>query len=586
MGEIGDEVQLLSLLSATLERTGKEDIQSVEILENKDLPKEPPCRHRQGVFDGLQNVTQVCYCTTGGSTKKTGMRYSHLLQIMAYGRPTDMYDPYGQNMFIFGEAGTGKSWLIKELQKKSTDILYAAPSGIAALNIQGLTLHSLFCLQQVTPQPPSFDTPLNEHKERLLQKAHTLLIDEISMVSCDLLDKVDIVLRKVRQNETPFGGIRMIFVGDIFQLHPFITSEQLPLMKKLYPDNGNHFNFYNSKVFSYFYKCKLFSKDALELSVYYLTHNYRHCEDPLFGQALSTIRANRPTKEDLELINHQVLGKAEFEQFSSSDSCVLLTTTNEIADYINNQRMEELPDTKYRSYAAFNISPLPEKWRYPMKDVLSIKVGMKIMFVMNDSQINGRRWVNGTAGRVIGKTFNQDQELISVTVVIDSDSNEKKYEVTRESYNIYEAFYNPKTDTVESRFAGTVVQFPFAAGWAITIHKSQSLTLAKAGIALGARAFAEGQVYVALSRVKARNDFFLNRPIRRDDIKVSSETMRFYQEFLYHKTMFVFDENEILPTSQEMVQRMFWRDSRAEKAAHYEKYREEYRRRHPDTGGS
>jgi ATP-dependent exoDNAse (exonuclease V) alpha subunit len=224
-------------------------------------------------------------------------------------------------------------------------------------------------------------------------------------------------------------------------------------------------------------------------------------------------------------------------------NCVRLTTTNKIADYINKQKMEELPDMEYLSILKTTIFHQTETVRSPMKDELFIKEGMKMMFVMNDSQINGRRWVNGTIGRVVRKSFNEDKKLISVAVkVINRVSmDDKVYEVTRESYDIYEPFYNQDTDTIESRCIAKVEQFPFIPAWAITIHKSQSLTLDEIGIELGARAFAEGQVYVALSRVRARYGFFLNRPIVREDIKVSPETIRFYQESILPSKIDVFD---------------------------------------------
>jgi hypothetical protein len=415
-----------------------------------------------------------------------------------------------ENLFIHGPAGYGKSHLIKEYKKKLKSTLFAAPSGIAALNIQGITLHSLFCLKPVSPQPGYYENNLNENRITLLKKAVTLLIDEISMVSADLLDKIDIILRTVRKNESPFGDMRIIMVGDIFQLQSFQNNDtSLKLLKKLYPDKDS-FQFYNSNVFN--------NPEFLEnLKVYHLSHDFRHENDPRFSDLLSLIRINKAETQDLEKINARVT--------CEKVDCLRLTTKNSIAEYINSfelRRLDDKLDVSVLKMELFDASETILPSMYPVHDELLIKIGMKIIFVMNDSETNGKRWVNGTRGTVTGKWYNNDElELVRVSI---ENREGKPFDVKKEWFGIYVPRYDEKESKIISSHIASVCQFPFIAAWAITIHRSQSLTLDKAMLELGADVFAAGQLYVGLSRVKRLEDLYLNRPIHKSDIKLLPET--------------------------------------------------------------
>jgi hypothetical protein len=414
-----------------------------------------------------------------------------------------------EDLLIHGPGGHGKSFLINRLRKEAVKILFTAPSGIAAMNIRGVTIHSLFCLKPVIPQPQKYDNPLLKNRISLLEGCRALLIDEISMVSCDLLDKIDMILRTVRNNDSPFGGMRIIMVGDILQLQPFVPDKKsLSLMRKLYPEQDD-FAFYHSKVFK-----DLIIKD--DLKIYNLTYDFRHENDPVFYHILTSIRTNKISEEGLKIINTRVI--------NSPDNCIHLATTKQIANFLNDKEMDVLPDKADISELKLEIYCPDEHIKgsmYPMQDELSIKTGMKIMFVMNDSSFKGNRWVNGTRGKVIGKKYSNN-ELEAVDVSIETKTGNKYHTVTKERYDIYIPTYNKGQGKIDSLKIASVYQFPFIAAWAITIHRSQSLTIdSDIMLELGAKVFAEGQLYVGLSRVRNRGNLFLNRPITKNDILVS-----------------------------------------------------------------
>jgi ATP-dependent exoDNAse (exonuclease V) alpha subunit len=439
------------------------------------------------------------------------LTYEDLLYEMCHG-----LDP----LFIHGGAGYGKSYLINEMRKVCSGALFTAPSGIAALNIQGLTLHSLFGLKPVTPLP-SYNE-INKNKKALFVKAGTLLIDEISMVNCDLLDKIDNIFRETRKNDKPFGGMRIIMVGDIFQLQPIIKKESLRLLRKIYPETET-FTFFNSKVFK--------NEDFLDsLKIVNLEYDYRHEKDKDFSQLLSSIRKGKYSTDILEKINNRVS--------NTNFNGIRLTTTNAIADFLNKKEMDKLPDkidVSKIEIELFQFNTYLQNDMYPMADELQIKTDMKIMFILNDSIANGKRWVNGTSGIITKKLFNYKNELETLIVSV----NENNYKVHKEWYDIYIPYYNEKENIIDYNKIASVLQFPLIAAWAITIHKSQSLTLDSVMLDLGADVFADGQLYVGISRVKYLDHLFINRPVEKKDIKVSSDIIRFYQDFILSKAYHV-----------------------------------------------
>jgi hypothetical protein len=446
-----------------------------------------------------------------------------------------------KNFLIIGPAGYGKSYLINRIQEgeipdfgipkedfeafRLSNVLYAAPSGIAARNINGVTLHSLFKMLPVTPQPQYIDVPITGERAALLKNARHLVIDEISMVSCDILDKIDLILKTVRNDNEPFGGIRLIMIGDPFQLQPVPQKDKRTkkIMKMLYPGIETY-TFYNSRIF----QDETFQSS---LKIYNLEYDFRHENDKKYGAILSSIRIGIFSDMAANYINSRV---------DPNDDDVVdirLVPTNRLAKFYNDLELKKLPDEEDVSeieIKMFNteIHLMPDM--YPLEQIITLKTGMKIIFVMNDKN---KRWVNGTRGVITKKTYNAGRlETVFVS------AGDEEYEVGREWYDIYYPFYNKKEHKIIPKKIASVYQFPFLAGWAITIHRSQSLTLNKGRLQLGHRLFAEGQLYVALSRVKNIEDITINRLIDKSDITVLPETIRFYNEYLLPKSRSVIKE--------------------------------------------
>jgi len=432
---------------------------------------------------------------------------------------------YGtEYLFITGKAGTGKSTLIREYYKatrKKTVIL--SPTGIAALNAGGQTIHSFFRFPtQFIRDDPNIIKNLN--LKELYRNCDEFIIDEISMVRADLLDGIDIFLRKNGRNrELPFGGARMIFVGDPFQLPPVTKPPEKELFTK--PPYG-----ISKDKEPYFFKSKAYQTIQKDLKIIELSEPQRQ-QDKDFLQALDLIRTGKASYSDLTLLNQNV--QPDYTT-SLNDGIITLTPTNARARKINEDCLNEINSALHTYNAKFTGDFLNLKRKQtaddddndlPANKTLYLKKGARVMFLKNDS--SGKRWVNGTTGTVTecGDTW--------VKVRIDGNANE--YYVEPATWERLKYEWDRETGTIKTDVIGTMTQIPLRLAWAVTIHKSQGLTFERQYIDFSSAPFAHGQVYVALSRCKSLEGLYLSREIGSNDNLVDSEITEFYNQIIERK---------------------------------------------------
>jgi hypothetical protein len=414
-----------------------------------------------------------------------------------------------RNQLIIGPAGCGKSHLIKQMQSMRDDIIAVAPSGIAALNIGGSTIQSYFGITPYTYTTNKKTIRINNRQKiEDILRCKILLIDEISMIRCEILDIVDCKLRHIRKNPLPFGGLKLLFIGDPFQMEPVVQCFEKRHLEKYYPENKGDYNFYNARV--------LIANNFFNISfdIFRLDHDYRHKDDPVFRDMLAEIRLGKISVKNLNLLNSRYKEPPFFEE-----GCQYLTKTHAQAKIINDWFTGRLKGKKHLSRSEFvrHIADSGHDMPHikcPFQDELRLGENMKIMFVKNDLYITGHRWVNGTMGTI--KRVNVTP-MSNIIASVDVDINGKTIRVEREPHII-----RCPGDAGEETFdAATVTQFPFIPSWAITIDKSQGLTLDKIALDLE-RGNRPNQIYVALSRARKLEDVILaGRKLRASDIHCS-----------------------------------------------------------------
>ena len=424
----------------------------------------------------------------------------------------DFVQSTGTNIFLTGKAGTGKTTFLKNLhQATAKRLIITAPTGVAAINAGGVTLHSFFQLPfgPFVPGSEAYEQRnrrqfrFSKEKKNIIQSLDLLVIDEISMVRADLLDSIDSVLRRHRRNNQPFGGVQLLMIGDLHQLSPVARQNEWHLLQQHYPS-------------VYF-----FSSHALEqteLITIELKHIYRQ-SDSHFIDILNRVRENRLDQAALASLNARV--NSHFTP-NEDDGYITLTTHNRSADTINHSRLQALPGKTFRFEADIS-GDFPEKI-YPTQSTLVLKEGAQVMFIRNDSSPD-KLYYNGKIGRI--------SKISRGSIRVICEENDKPIVVEPISWENIKYSLNDESKEIEEKTIGSFEQFPLKLAWAITIHKSQGLTFNRA-IIDAADAFTHGQVYVALSRCKTLEGIVLSSPITSGGVSTDDEVLQFDRNSLEH----------------------------------------------------
>lgn len=410
----------------------------------------------------------------------------------------DQVEKAHKSIFITGRAGTGKSTLLqlfRNTTRKKCVVL--APTGIAALNVKGQTIHSFFGFP---PRPLSKRDIKKRRNSRLYKNLEVLIIDEISMVRADMLDNIDYFLRINRNINLPFGDVQVVFFGDLFQLPPVVSTE---VEKQMFKTQYDSPYFFSAKVF------EEFEMEQLELRKVYRQEG-RH-----FLRLLDAIRLNQADYDDLEDLNerHQ-------PNFSPEEFYITLSARNAKVNSINDKALKDIPfdEEVYLASVTGDFNPR----LFPTDAALKLKLNAQVMFIKNDPD---KRFVNGT----IGKITKLENDKISVEV---EESGEKQLIVVeRFEWEIlrYEAS-KEDLNKIETKVAGTFKQFPLRLAWAVTIHKAQGKTFDKVIIDLGRGAFEHGQTYVALSRCRTLEGIVLRQRLKGNDVMVDERVVDYYEK--------------------------------------------------------
>ena len=405
-----------------------------------------------------------------------------------------------QFIFLTGAAGTGKTTLLERVKNQlSLKKMVVAPTGIAALNIGGTTINSAFRI--------GFDTipVITKSKDprfvKLLRNLELLIIDEVSMVRAPMLDAISQSLQIHRNSEEPFGGVHVLACGDLFQLPPIIKESEERIIYEKY----DSVYFFDSHSF----------KEMKAINFFELTESFRQEEDQKFCELLNNIRIGKDLEPTISQINSNC-----FDPTLESDFYMTLTSRKKRAEELNEYKLghiegqEEVIKSKESGDLNENDLPAPRE--------LKIKVGANVMFIKNDPE---GRWVNGTLGTV-SECLDKKKKHIKIKI------NNKTHKVEREEWNKVRFTYDDDSDEVLEDVISSFKQFPIKLGWAVTIHKSQGLTLESCSVDLGSGAFATGQAYVALSRCKNLNSLHLQRELKVSDALVDPDIIDFHKLYL------------------------------------------------------
>lgn len=411
----------------------------------------------------------------------------------------DQLDHSDQHFFITGKAGTGKSTLL-QLFRKTTHkkVVVLSPTGISALNIQGQTIHSFF---QFPPKLlVSQELSISKRLVSLLRAIEVIIIDEVSMVRADVMDAIDYSLRLHRKSTKPFGGVQMIFFGDLFQLPPVVSSME----EKQY--------FRSTYTSQYFFAAHVFNRERAQMIE--LTQVYRQKERN-FIRLLDAIRTMQFDYDDLDTINERYLPDEKIEE-----PYLTLCSINALANQINAQRLASLDYPSHFYYA--DIKRDFNEKLFPTEVKLELKKNAQVVLLRNDPE---KKFVNGTLGTI---TDLSDERII--VRIQKEDGTTDDIDLPRMTWeNLRYKFSTEKEGHIESDVIGTFTQYPIRLAWAVTIHKSQGKTYDRVAIDLGRGAFEHGQSYVALSRCRKLNGVYLKKPLTPRDIMVDETVVEFYE---------------------------------------------------------
>ncbi len=422
-------------------------------------------------------------------------------------RVYDLVENTRDNVFVTGKAGTGKSTFLQYFcrnTKKKNVVL--APTGVAAINVGGQTIHSFFNFKPDTTVDMVSEIRLSRNKQKILQEVEVIIIDEISMVRADLLDCIDAALRLHGGNsKKACAGIQMIFIGDLFQLPPVVRTKEQSIFQSVYQS-------------PYFFEAKVFRELAMQFVE--LDQNYRQ-QDQAFLEVLNKIRNNSINTEELRFLNSRYDPQLKS---AAKDFYIYLTTTNELADNINDARLQAIDEESFRFEG--EIAGDFEQKNLPTRQDLELKVGAQVMLLNNDQ---ARRWINGSIGKVIAVDEHDGAET-TIRVEL-TDGN--RVDVGLFTWELFQFFYDEETQKIDTELIGSFRQYPLKLAWAVTIHKSQGKTFDKVIIDLGRGTFSHGQTYVALSRCTSLEGILLKRPISKRDIILDSRVQDFIQNYQY-----------------------------------------------------
>ena len=408
-------------------------------------------------------------------------------------------------LFVTGRAGTGKTTLLRYVAESSQkNTVVVSPTGIAAINAGGVTIHSFFKL----PFAPFIPSVIEAKKliagqkmraefRSVIRSVDMIIIDEVSMLRADILDAIDVVLRHYRNSKFPFGGVQMVFFGDMYQLPPVCVNDEWFILKDYYTT-------------PYFFSAKVFEKQ--EIVCLELDKIFRQ-RDADFVEILNQVRNNNISKENFNRLNDRY--NPDFDLENNQDF-VVLTTHNAVSDDINESRLIDI-DSKTFIFDAAIKGDFPE-YLYPVEQQIVLKKGARVMFTANDHINPERLYYNGKMGTVV--------ELEDNNVYVTCDGEDDPILVNYETWENNTFSYNRKENSVDVKTIGTFTQLPLRLAWAITIHKSQGLTFQKVAID-AANSFTSGQVYVALSRCTSLDGIVLLSPINSNSIMVDSRIQRF-----------------------------------------------------------
>ena len=418
--------------------------------------------------------------------------FNSVLALVESGRPV---------VFVTGAAGTGKTTLVHlvrgELLKKRRNVVVVAPTGVAALNVGGQTIHSFF---RFPPHLLSDDDVREVHGSPLYSRLDLLIIDEVSMVRADMMDAIDRFLRlNGRSRGMPFGGTPLLLVGDLYQLPPVVKGDEATELDRRYDT-------------PYFFSAPRFRSCPLDCVE--LTKVFRQ-RDPVFADLLGRLRVGKDREEVVREINGKCSGKTV-----AIDPLITLNCTNDAASRVNKVKMAALPEPErlYRGVTEGEFRT--DKDKLPSPENLRLRCGAQVMFTKNDA--NGR-WVNGSMGVVT------DLRGYSVMVRVIGEGGGKIHEVERDHWERFSYRFDSREMRIKAVPVGTYTQIPLMLAWAVTIHKSQGKTLERVLVDLGDGAFANGQAYVALSRCRSFRDLALKRPLRMSDVMVDRRITAFHE---------------------------------------------------------
>lgn len=423
-----------------------------------------------------------------------------------FGRALDLMKDGKTSVFVTGKAGTGKSTLLRYFRDTSMqDVVVLAPTGVAAVNVGGQTIHSFFGFKpDITPDlvNRAISIARRKGKEDLYKEVETIVVDEVSMVRADIFDCMDLFLRGIRKKHVPFGGVQMIMIGDLYQLPPVVTSRERAHFAGLYKSE-------------YFFASMAFAD--LQPRVVELEKIYRQ-KDERFIKILNAIRNNSIGDDLIAELNLR-----HDPEFVPDDNFgIYLTTLNEQALHINEQKLSELKG-KTRTYEGAMWGDFKEK-DLPTERMLKLKVGAQVMLLNNDSE---GRWVNGTIGRIT--------KLGTSEIEVELADGFRET-VDQCEWDIFNYELNESTKKIESKTAGSFIQFPIKLAWAITIHKSQGKTFDRCVIDLARGTFAPGQAYVALSRCRSLSGIVLKHKFQKKHVIVDWRIVNFLTQYQYMKS--------------------------------------------------